>query len=161
MLKPVDEGGLLEGKMNIHAYTLDSLRKLIRRLQKENAELRLQLKNAYQTKTEASIFENNYEVEPEYDEDQGGRIISRYISADMATAFFTLFWGRQDVYAKRGRNGGYFPQCKNRWNVWIISNLLQNKLPIVCQPFILSIPNFIPNFIPNNIDPIEWYFHDN
>ena len=38
MLKPVDEGGLLEGKMNIHAYTLDSLRKLIRRLQKENAE---------------------------------------------------------------------------------------------------------------------------
>ena len=59
--------------MNIHAYTLDSLRQLVRRLQKENAELRLQLKNAYQTKTEASIFENNYEVEPEYDEDQGRR----------------------------------------------------------------------------------------
>ena len=52
--------------MNIYAYTLDSLRQLVRRLQKENAELRLQLKNAYQTKTEASIFENNYEVEPEY-----------------------------------------------------------------------------------------------
>ena len=94
--------------MNIYAYTLDSLRELIRRLQKENAELRLQLKNAEQNKAKESIFENNYEVEPEYDEDQGGRIISRYITADMATAFFTLFWGRQDVYAKRGRNGGYF-----------------------------------------------------
>ena len=87
--------------MNIYAYTLDSLRELIRRLQKENAELRLQLKNAEQNKAKESIFENNYEVEPEYDEDQGGRIISRYITADMATAFFTLFWGRQDVYAKQ------------------------------------------------------------
>ena len=102
--------------MNVYAYTLDSLRQLVRRLQKENAELRLQLKNANQTKAEVSFFENNYEAEPEYDEDQGGRIINRYITADMATAFFTLFWGRQDVYAKRGRNGGYFPQCKNRWN---------------------------------------------
>ena len=83
--------------MNIHAYTLDSLRQLVRRLQRENAELRLLLKNAKQTKTEASIFENNYEVEPEYDEDQGGRIISRYITVDMARAFFSLFWGRQDV----------------------------------------------------------------
>ena len=51
--------------MNIHAYTLDSLRKLIRRLEKENAELRLQLKNANQTKTEASFFDNNYEAEPD------------------------------------------------------------------------------------------------
>ncbi len=116
--------------MNIHAYTLDSLRQLVRRLQKENAELRLLLKNAKQTKTEASIFENNYEVEPEYDEDQGGRIISRYISADMATAFFTLFWGRQDVYAKRGRNGGYFPQCKNRWNDYICPK--QKKQKQIC-----------------------------
>ena len=102
--------------MNIYAYTLDSLRKLIRRLQKENAELRLQLKNANQMKTEAPIFENNYEGEPEYDEDQSGRIISRYITVDMARVFFSLFWGRQDVYAKRSRNGGYYPQCENRWN---------------------------------------------
>lgn len=27
-----------------------------------------------------------------------------------------MFWGREDVYAKRGKNGGYFPQCANRWN---------------------------------------------
>ena len=27
-----------------------------------------------------------------------------------------MFWGREDVYAKRGKNGGYFPQCDNRWD---------------------------------------------
>ena len=27
-----------------------------------------------------------------------------------------MFWGRDDVYAKRGSKGGYFPQCNNRWN---------------------------------------------
>jgi len=26
-----------------------------------------------------------------------------------------MFWGRQDVYAKRSRKASYFPQCKNRW----------------------------------------------
>ncbi len=34
----------------------------------------------------------------------------------MANLYFAMFWGRTDVYAKRGRNGGYFPQCDNRWN---------------------------------------------
>ena len=27
-----------------------------------------------------------------------------------------MFWGREDVYAKRGKNGAYFPQCDNRWD---------------------------------------------
>ena len=27
-----------------------------------------------------------------------------------------MFWGHEDVYAKRGKNGGYFPQCNNRWD---------------------------------------------
>ena len=30
--------------------------------------------------------------------------------------FFSMFWGREDVYAKRSKYGGYFPQCENRWN---------------------------------------------
>ena len=34
----------------------------------------------------------------------------------MAIRFFSMFWGREDVYARRGKNGGYFPQCDNRWN---------------------------------------------
>lgn len=31
--------------------------------------------------------------------------------------FFLYVLGREDVYAKRGKNGGYFPQCDNRWDV--------------------------------------------
>ena len=38
---------------------------------------------------------------------------------NMAKWYFSMFWGRDDVYAKRGSKGGYFPQCNNRWNVWI------------------------------------------
>ena len=26
----------------------------------------------------------------------------------MAIRFFSMFWGREDVYARRGKNGGYF-----------------------------------------------------
>ena len=50
----------------------------------------------------------------EYDPDQGEQIISRFITENMANQSFAMFWGRTDVYAKRGKNGGYFPQCDNR-----------------------------------------------
>ena len=53
----------------------------------------------------------------EYDLDQGNRIVNPpYITEKMAIRFFSMFWGREDVYARRGKNGGYFPQCANRWN---------------------------------------------
>lgn len=52
----------------------------------------------------------------EYDLDQGARIRNAYITEDMMRKFYMFFWGRQDVYARRGRKGGYFPQCKYRWN---------------------------------------------
>lgn len=42
----------------------------------------------------------------EYDPDQGERIFAPpYITEEMATHFFSMFWGREDVYAKRGKNG--------------------------------------------------------
>lgn len=34
-------------------------------------------------------------------------------------SFFSMFWGRTDVYARRGAKGGYFPQCNNRWDASI------------------------------------------
>ena len=34
----------------------------------------------------------------------------------MVNKYFAMFWGRTDVYAKRGTKGGYFPQCNHRWN---------------------------------------------
>ena len=37
------------------------------------------------------------------------------IAEDMAKRFYSMFWGREDVFAKRSRSGAYFPQCDNRW----------------------------------------------
>ncbi|MCR4655869.1 MAG: hypothetical protein K5770_06535 [Lachnospiraceae bacterium] len=47
------------------------------------------------------------EVPDEYDEDQGARIIPLNPDIDMAKEFYGYFWGRTDVYARRGKNGGY------------------------------------------------------
>ena len=102
--------------MNIEAETLDSLRKLVRELQKENTYLKEQLKKANIVFPENNVFEDKIEDISEYDPDQGARIASRFITEEMANQFFAMFWGRTDVYAKRGKNGGYFPQCDHRWN---------------------------------------------
>ncbi|MDR2571606.1 MAG: hypothetical protein LBD23_15120, partial [Oscillospiraceae bacterium] len=32
-----------------------------------------------------------------------------------ANRFFSMFWGRQDVFAKRSIKGAYYPQCANLW----------------------------------------------
>ncbi len=102
--------------MSIEAETLDSLRKLVRELQKENTYLKEQLKKANIVFPENNVFEDKIEDTSEYDPDQGARIASRFITEEMANQFFAMFWGRTDVYAKRGKNGGYFPQCDHRWN---------------------------------------------
>lgn len=102
--------------MNIEAYNLDSLRKLVRSLQEENRRLKTQLDKANIAYEPSNVFEERIESGGEYDPDQGGRILSRYITEDLAKQYFAMFWGRTDVYAKRGTKGGYFPQCDNRWN---------------------------------------------
>lgn len=102
--------------MNIEAYNLDSLRKLVRDLQKENRKLKNQLDKANIAYDSESIFDEKIESAVEYDPDQGERIIGKYITEELAKKFFAMFWGRIDVYAKRGKNGGYFPQCNHRWN---------------------------------------------
>lgn len=102
--------------MNIEAEDLDSLRKLVRELQAENTVLKEKLKKANIAYPERSVFEEKIEDTYEYDPDQGERIIGKYITEKLANQYFAMFWGRTDVYAKRGRNGGYFPQCDNRWN---------------------------------------------
>lgn len=66
---------------------------------------------------DVNLFEEVIENEEEYDSDQGGRINSPgFIDEKMAKQFFSMFWGREDVYAKRSKGGGYFPQCDNRWD---------------------------------------------
>lgn len=102
--------------MNIEAYNLDSLRKLVRSLQEENRRLKTQLDKANIVYEPLHVFDGGIESREEYDPDQGGRIVSKYITEDLAKQYFAMFWGRTDVYAKRGAKGGYFPQCDNRWN---------------------------------------------
>ena len=102
--------------MNIEAYNLDSLRKLVRDLQKENKELRLLLANAEIPYSDSEVFTEIPSESKEYDLDQGARIAAQYINEYMVQKFFSMFWGRMDVFAKRAKNGNYYPQCDNRWN---------------------------------------------
>ena len=102
--------------MNIEAYNLDSLRRLVRSLQDENKRLKEQLDKANIPYDTENVFVEKIENIQEYDPDQGGRILNRYITKDLANRYFSMFWGRTDVYARRGAKGGYFPQCNNRWN---------------------------------------------
>lgn len=102
--------------MNIEAYNLDSLRRLVRSLQDENKRLKQQLDKANIPYDTEDVFAEKIENIEEYDPDQGGRILNQLITRDLANRYFSMFWGRTDVYAKRGTKGGYFPQCNNRWD---------------------------------------------
>ena len=103
--------------MNIEAYDVESLRKLVRLLEYENKILKEKLKKGNIPYDEVHPFEETMDHVEEYDPDQGERIVHpTFITETMAKRFFSMFWGREDVYAKRGKNGGYFPQCESRWN---------------------------------------------
>ena len=103
--------------MNIEAYDAESLRKLVRLLEYENRLLKEKLKKENIPYDEVNPFEETIDNVEEYDPDQGDRIVNPpFITEEMARHFFSMFWGREDVFAKRGKNGGYFPQCDNRWN---------------------------------------------
>ena len=103
--------------MNIEAYDKDSLRKIVRMLERENKSLKEKLDKANIPYESINPFEENLEKAEDHDPDQGARIINPpFITEKMAVRFFSMFWGREDVYVKRGKKGGYFPQCDNRWN---------------------------------------------
>ena len=101
--------------MNIEAYDMDSLRKMVRTLEYENKLLKDKLKKANIPYDEINPFEEKIENTEKFDPDQGARIVNpSYITEKMAIRFFSMFWGREDVYARRSKNGSYFPQCDNR-----------------------------------------------
>lgn len=103
--------------MNIEAYDTEALRRLVRMLEYENRLLKNKLKKENIPYEENNPFEEIVENTEEYDLDQGARIVHpTFITEKMAIRFFSMFWGREDVYARRGKNGGYFPQCDNRWD---------------------------------------------
>ena len=72
--------------MNIEAYNLDSLRKLVRDLQKENKELRLLLDKAEIPYINSEVFSEIPSESKEYDLDQGARIATQYINEYMVQA---------------------------------------------------------------------------
>lgn len=101
--------------MKSETNLINQLIQLIQKLQKENNELKYLLK-ANKIPLSSSIENDTLESIEEYDLDQASRIIDERINYDVANKFFYMFWGRMDVFARRGKNGGYFTQCDNRWN---------------------------------------------
>lgn len=101
--------------MRIDEHNLDSLRRVIRDLQQENENLKVLLDRHQIAYEQKSILEEQPVLDV-YDEDQGARILPLGPTEEMANEFFGYFWGRKDVFARRGKNGGYFPQCALRWN---------------------------------------------
>ncbi len=105
--------------MNIEAYNPDTLRKLVRDLQAENNELKRLLEKNHIPFESEHVFNSTSQAPDEYDPDQSSRIESISVTDEIANRFFSMFWGRKDVFARRGRNGGYFPQCLNRWDATV------------------------------------------
>ena len=100
---------------------ISQLQKQLNDLQLENQILKNILDRAgLSYHKELSAFRQNDGKEV-YDPKQGKRIIHpQAITENMANKFFYMFWGRQDVYAKRSVNketgkAAYYPQCNNFW----------------------------------------------
>lgn len=90
-------------------------------LEKENASLLAENAHLQRLLKDAGIVITP--VPEPFDPDQGTRIIfPDVITTQMANRFFSYFWGRQDVYAKRSikketGTASYYRQCANLWRV--------------------------------------------
>ena len=92
------------------------LEKRIHCLEKENQYLKKLLADAGISYSEK---ETDTDVN-EYDPNQGARIIPREITETDAKVFFSMFWGRTDVYSKRTikkstKRVNCHIQCYNFW----------------------------------------------
>ena len=105
----------------IEDRNIDELQMTINRLQVENVVLKKLLDEADIPYVDALREAEKADDREVFDPNQGGRIIHpTEITDSMANRFYAMFWGRQDVYAKRSVNrttgkAGYFPQCDNFW----------------------------------------------
>ena len=85
--------------MNISAYDLDSLRRIVRKLYSENLRLKHQLDEANIAYDSDDPFSEGSAVNGEYDPDQGARISSCFITTDMVRQFCKI--GTQITGAER------------------------------------------------------------
>ena len=104
--------------MQIEQHNLDSLRKLVRDLQEENETLKSLLKENHISYEDRNVLEEQ-PLSDEYDEDQGSRILPLNPDEVMARLFLSYFKGRTDVFARRGKKGGYFPESLQHSSVSI------------------------------------------
>lgn len=98
---------------------ISQLQKKLNDLQLENQILKNILNKAGLSYHEELSALRQSATKENYDQEQGKRITHpRAITENMANQFFGMFWGRQDVYAKRSVNretgkAAYYPQCSN------------------------------------------------
>ena len=108
---------------------ISQLQKQLNDLQLENQILKHILDKAGLSYHKELSALRQIDIKEAYDPEQGKRIIHpKAITENMANQFFSMFWGRQDVYAKRSVNkesgkAAYYPQCNNFW-----TNVCHKKL---------------------------------
>ena len=111
--------------MNIDAYNLDSLRALVRKLEKENQNLKQKLNEANIPYSSENIFDESLQENAEYDLDQGGRIMERYITENMAKWYFSML----QLYRELVWHGGM--NLLGKVDAW--DNLIRIKSESVAQ----------------------------
>ena len=100
---------------------ISQMQKQLNDLQLENQILKNILDKAGLSYHKELLTFKQTDTKETYDPEQGKRIIHPpKITENMANQFFGMFWGRQDVYAKRSVNKetgktAYYPQCNNFW----------------------------------------------
>lgn len=98
-----------------HMDKLQELKERVEFLEKENEYLKSLL-----DKEGITYASTDHKPVDLYELDQGARIIHRNITSEDANKFFSMFWGRTDVYSKRTikkstREVNYYTQCYNFW----------------------------------------------
>lgn len=93
--------------MRIQEHNLDSLRKAVRDLQKENAVLK-ELLDKHNISYESRSVLEEQPLPDEYDEDQGGRILPYEPTKELAQEFFSFFWGAQTFMQSVAERAGIF-----------------------------------------------------
>ena len=88
--------------MNIEAYNLDSLRKLVRALQAENKELRELLEKAEIPYSNSEVFVDTPVRKEEFDLDQGEESRSSLLTRSLRSAF-SLCFGEERMYLPKGQ----------------------------------------------------------
>ena len=103
------------GKTILQIMQTEEIQARIAELEKENKYLKSLLDDAGINYT----CQNN-ETADRYDANQGARILQKSVTEEDANRFFSMFWGRTDVYAKRSikkstGEASYYTQCDNFW----------------------------------------------